>query len=78
MKRFSLELVGYETAEVQKVGNVVRFELHSDAATIILDFDRQDASAIADAIHAACHRDLWQTPEPHQPREPASTHPEKT
>jgi hypothetical protein len=64
VKRFSLELPGYETAEVQKVGGVVRLEFHTDATTIILDFDRPDARAIADALHAACHRDLWQSPEP--------------
>jgi hypothetical protein len=61
VKRFELQLPGYETAEVQKVGDVVRFEIHSDAATVILDFTRHDARMIADALHAACHRDLWQT-----------------
>lgn len=70
MKRFSLDLSGYELAEVQKVGEVVRFELHSDATTIILDFGRDEARAIADALHGACHRDLWRTPELLVPRGP--------
>lgn len=68
MKRFSLELPGYEIAEVQKVGDVVRLELHSDALTLIVDFSRTDARNLADAIHGACRRDLWQHPEANQAR----------
>jgi hypothetical protein len=48
---------------VQKVGDVVRIETHSDGTTIIMDFTRDAARQIADAIHAACHRDLWRTSE---------------
>lgn len=68
MKRFELQLPGCETFEVQKVGSVVRIEAHTDALSIIVDFAREDARLLADALHGACHRDLWQTDEPHEAR----------
>lgn len=48
-----VELAGYESVEVQRVGNVVRVEVNTDAITFIVDMLPDEARVLGAAVLAS-------------------------